>query len=226
MPLTFVPQPTFPDVPPGPGVPPVRRDPFAPLENIRLVAADAATVLQMFQPPQWGIFTQDGFPALLADAVLAVDFRREWRLSDYPVEAGGFETYNKVAIPYDNRVSLVCSGTLMPISTFLTTLDNMATSLDLFVVSTPDVIYPNVNIIHYDYRRETRRGAGLIVADVWLEQVRSTVRTQFTRSKDADGASPVSNGTVQAVPATPTQAAAAHNPVGDFPASSTGTGLV
>jgi hypothetical protein len=212
-------------VPAGGGAPPVVRNPFETIQNIQLVQSDVLGILQLFQPPQWGIFRSDGFPALLPDAVLAVDFRREWRLSDYPVEEGGFETYNKVAMPYDNRLSLACDGTLTPISIFLSQLDEISASLDLFVVITPQIIYPSVNIIHYDYRRESRRGASIIVADVWLEQVRSTVTTQFSKSKDADGATETNGGTTQPAVATPAQEAASHNPVGDFPLTTTGVGL-
>jgi hypothetical protein len=202
-----VPVPKYPDVPPSPGVPAIFRDPTEIVFNIRLLEADVATILRAFEGPQWGIFTADGSPVAIPDSVLTVDFRREWRISDYPVEKGGFETYDKVSTPYDARVRLSCDGNATPRSLFLSQIDAAAQSLDLFIVATPDAIYPSVNIIHYDYRRARDGGVGIIQVDVWLEEVRTTVQTQFTNTRSATSQQDINSGQVQ--PGTPTAAQSA-----------------
>ena len=186
--------PLYPNVPQSRGVPPVFRNLTAPVFKTLLLVADARTIYRMFTGPQWGIFNRLGGAVLVPDTVLSVDFRREWRLADYPIERGGFETYNKVVAPYDVRVRMACGGARMPRSAFLTGLDRIAGSMDLFIVATPDTLIPSVNIIHYDYRRERGRGGGMIVAEIWLQQVRNTVRTTFADNEST-------RGTVQPIPA-------------------------
>lgn len=207
-----IPVPQFPDVPIAPGVPPVPRNPFEPVFKVLLIVADVITVARFFEPSQWGIFTSGGVPVVVADSVLAMDYRREWRLSDYPVEQGGFQTYDKVAVPIDIRVRLSCDGNAMPRGQFLAALDAAAQTLDTYLVATPDVVYPNVNIIHTDYRRARESSAGMIVVDVWLEEVRATVTTQFTDTKPPEAAADVNSGPVQPVTPTPVQSAALPTP--------------
>lgn len=205
-------KPTYPDVPRASGVPAVFRAPTRPVFTALLLVADVLTVLRSFAPPQWGIFSESGFPVLIPDSVVSVDIRREWRISDYPVERGGFQSFDKVASPGDARVRLAVSG-VESRGPFLAQLDTIAASLDLFTVVTPDAIYPSVNIVHYDYRREQRSGASLLLIDVWLQEVRVTAQTQFTDTKTPEGAANVSGGTVQGAAPTAAQAAAVPVPV-------------
>jgi hypothetical protein len=206
--------PQYPDVPVAPGVPPVQRNPFEPVFKVLLLVADVITVARFFEPSQWGIFTAGGVPVVVADSVLAMDYRREWRLSDYPVEQGGFQTYDKVAVPIDLRVRLSCDGNAMPRGAFLAALDAAAQTLDTYLVATPDVVYPNVNIIHTDYRRARESSAGMIVVDVWLEEVRATVTTQFTNTntKAPESVADVNSGPVQPLEPTPAQTASLPTP--------------
>lgn len=207
-----IPVPQYPDVPIAPGVPPVPRNPLAPVFNVLLLVADEITVARFFEGPEWGIFDQGGLPVVIPDSVLAMDYRREWRLSDYPVEQGGFQTYDKVAVPIDLRVRLSCGGAAMPRGAFLAALDAAAQTLETYTVATPDVVYPNVNIIHTDYRRAREGGSGMLVVDVWLEEVRATVTTQFTNTKAPGGVADANSGPVQPVTPTPAQSATLPTP--------------
>lgn len=214
MALAPVKKPLYPDVPPAPGVPPVKRDPLVTINKILLLQADILTVIRMFQGPEWGIFTMRGVPLVIPDTVTAVDFRREARISDYPVEDGGFQSYDKVLIPYDARVSMTCDGTNMDKSLFLGNIDAASQSLDLFMVVTPEITFTNVNVVHYDLRRERTRGANVLHVDIWLQQIIQTATTQFantnqaatsgnpqlsamTNSSEPTGVPDVSKGTVQ-----------------------------
>lgn len=212
MPYATTVKPTYPDVPKASGVPAVFRTPTRPVFTALLLVADVVTVLRSFAPPQWGIFSDAGAPVLIPDSVVSVDIRREWRISDYPVERGGFQSFDKVAAPGDARVRLSVSGAEKR-GPFLDQLDFIAASLRLFTVVTPDATYPSVNIVHYDYRREQRSGASLLLIDVWLQEVRVTAQTQFTDTKTPEGAANVSGGTVQGVAPTTAQAAAVPVPV-------------
>lgn len=203
--------PLNPDVPQAPGVPAVQRDPLVIVNKIGLLEADIISVARMFEGPEWGIFTPQGQPLVIPDTITAVDFRREARISDYPVEDGGFQSYDKVLIPYDARVSMTCDGTSMDKSLFLGNIDAASQSLDLFMVVTPEATYTDVNVIHYDMRRERIRGASILHVDVWLQQIVQSATAQFTNTNEASaeaapvttnasqptGVPNVSNGTVQ-----------------------------
>ena len=101
--------PSFPDVPHAPGVPPVLRQIGAVVNNVALLVADAVVIARMFAGPQWGIF-RAGQPVIIGDSVIGVDYRREWRVSDHSLEKGAFASYDKVAVPYDVRVTFAFSG--------------------------------------------------------------------------------------------------------------------
>jgi len=230
MALTPVATPRYAAVPDAPGVPPMTRV-FQVLDKIVILAADAAQLIQAFGPPQWGIFSQSGFPLALGDSVIAVDYRREFRISDYPVEQGGFASYDKVAEPADVRVTIAVSGKGTLLSNLLTggalgsiitgvdtakitrqqylqNLEQAAASLDLVQVLTPEASYWGLNIVHHDYRREAKNGATLITVDVWLREVRVTATSAFTSTKSASSADPQSNGVVQSASPSAAQSSA------------------
>jgi hypothetical protein len=203
-----IPKANYPDVPPSDGVPALFRDPERIVFTIRLLEADVVSVFQLFAGPQWGVFDTSGFPVAIPDSVISVDYRKEWRVSDYPVEGGAFESYNKVSTPFDARVRMACDGSTTPRSLFLSQIDSAANSLTLYTVVTPDAQYASANITHYDYRRERESGAGILLVDVWLQEVRVTVQTQFTSTKSPEGAAAVNTGSVQPTTPSPAQSQA------------------
>jgi hypothetical protein len=228
MALAPVVTPVHAAVPDAPGVPPMVRV-YQALDTIVILAADAAQLVQAFGPPAWGIFDQYGAPLLIGDSVIAIDYRREYRISDYPVEQGGFGSYDKVQEPYDVRVTIAVSGkgtVLSNLATggalgaiftgvdmaqinrqqFLQTMEAAAASLDLVQVLTPEASYSGLNIVHHDYRREARNGATLITVDIWLREVRITATSSFTSTQDPSGSSALSGGTVQSTSPTAAQA--------------------
>jgi hypothetical protein len=209
MALTPVSPPQYPNVPQAAGVPAIFRSPAQaiPLGIINVVA-DAVSVLHMFGPSQWGVFDKSGQPVAVADSVVGVDFRREARISDYPLEQGAFETYDKVQMPFDVRVRFAVSNSIdlpglgsLGLSSyrrdFLSAIDTAFKSLDLYTVITPDATYPSVNIVHYDYRREAKNGATLLVVDVWMEEVRVNAQAQYSKSEQPQGDPQQDNGTGQ-----------------------------
>lgn len=134
-----------------------------------LLIADSPGIGIAFGPPQWGIFNQDGSPVLIANSVNSVEYARDYRISDYPQEKGSFQSYNKVQVPYQAKVSFMAGSTRRDI---LNNIENKAASLDLVSVVTPEITYPNANIVHYSFSRTSRSGVTLVLIDVWLEEIR------------------------------------------------------
>jgi len=173
-----------------------------------LLVADALNVIGLFAGPQWGIFNQDGTLALEPDSMISLDFKRDWKIPNYPVEEGSFQSYNKVALPSDTRIRLSKGGTVADRQAFLEQVAAVAESLDLFDVVMPEgALIQNVNFVSYALHRTSTNGVGLISVDLELEEVRETATATFSNTAAPSGADPVSTGSVQ--PQTPTTAQSA-----------------
>lgn len=207
----------YPDVPVAEGVPPVFRAPTAmaaPLD-LPLIADDVGGATGGLVT--WGIYKTNGGPsALNFDSMVAVEPRQEFRISDYPIEAGGFESYNKVATPAELRVTVTRGGSDGSRDNFLTRIDAMIASTDLFDVVTPDSAFRGYSLVSKDYRRTAEAGATLLSVELNFEEIRQTAASAFTAAnahantngdppKSPSGANPVSAGPVQPVTPTATQ---------------------
>ncbi|NPT59110.1 phage baseplate protein [Paraburkholderia elongata] len=175
-----------------------------------LVVADATNILNLFSGPKWGIFNQDGSIAVKPDSMVSLDFKREWKIPNYPVEQGSFQSYNKVALPGNTRIRLSKGGTDADRSNFLTQVATVAQSLTLFNVAMPEgTLIRNVNFVDYSIHRTSTDGVGLILIDLELEEIRVTATATFANTTAPSGADPVSTGSVQPQPPTTAQSAAA-----------------
>ena|ERR1039458_2521634 len=148
---------------------------------------------------QWGIFL-GGTPVIVADTVTSIEYKQNWVLSDYPVEQGAFETYDKVQTPRDIRVRFVAGGTEENRQALLDSVAAIAGDYNFYTVVTPEAFYPSVNVMHYDYRRTAINGVGMITVDVWCEEVRVTGTSSPNQAQSASAADPINGGTVQALP--------------------------
>lgn len=219
MALNPVSVPRYPNVPNAPGVPPLQRATQV-INSVSLLVANVQNVLDMFSGPRWGIFNDAGEPLLIGDSVVNVDYKRESRISDYPIEKGQFANYNKVQTPYEARVAFAVGGKEEDRTEFLAICDKLITTLQIVTVVTPEVVYESANVIHYDYRRSSRSGVTMLTVEVWIQEIRQTASSAFTQTAtenpttptEATGsapatqqpasAAPTSTGTVQ--PTTPT----------------------
>ena len=187
--------PTLYNIPNVPGVPPVA---FAPgfIQPVLLVH-DIVSQFSAIFGPQWGIFL-GGVPVITAESVTGFEFRGEWTISDYPVEGGQFESYDKVLAPYVAKVRLASGSTPQAREALLASVAAAAATLDLYDVVTPEFTYLSCSITHYDYRREAQRGVGLIVIDVWLAQViqQNSGTLNAANAQNPSSSDPVQNGAV------------------------------
>lgn len=197
--------PTFPNVPVAIGVPPVNRagpnDPGVP----PLTAGNSASRPPASSSPVWGIFDDTGAVAILADSIVSVERVREFRISTFPVEQGGFASYDKVATPSDMRVVLTRGGTSDARAKFLSDLDALIFSTKLYTVVCPEVSYPSVSIVRYDYTRSSSNGVTLLTAEVHLTEVRVSATQTFSNSKSPTASDAVNDGSVQTKPPTSAQ---------------------
>jgi hypothetical protein len=203
----------------APGVPPLLNTAANVQNTVVLLAADAVGVVNLLESPQWGLFTLAGAPAFAAagsgiiqqvltalgaggQSVGSVEYSQESRNASAPQEQGSFTTYNKVALPYNGRVTYIIGGTQSQRAAFLAAVQSLQASITLFNLVTPEITYNNCNITHHDYRRTAQNGVSMLAVDIWVEEVRVGGPAAFANTATPAGADQVNGGTVQPVPAT------------------------
>jgi hypothetical protein len=198
------------NVPPFPGVPPLSGVQAA-LPIITALIADASNVQAASSAaPQWGVF-MDADAVIVPDSIIGVEKTKECRISDYPVEDGSFQSYNKVETPFDAHVTMTKGGSDADRADFLDTLEDIVGSLDLYDVVTPERTYESANLERYSYERTSRAGATMITATLWLREVRVTATSAFSNVAQPASATAKDGGSVQAAAPTPDQTAAASD---------------
>jgi hypothetical protein len=192
------------------GIPPLLNQIASFSNPASLLVADAANLLGFFAGPQWGVFNLDGSIALQPDSILALDFKREWSIPNYPMEQGAFQTYNKIALPSDTNISMSKGGSNVARQAFLLQVSALAKSLSLVNVMMPEgTLIQNVNILRFDFRRTDTSGVGLLTVDVLLREIRATATAAFSNTQQPSGANPLNGGSVQPQTPTASQSAAA-----------------
>lgn len=154
---------------------------------------------------QWGMYTQEGELAAPADTVIAFENVLDARISDYPVENGGFASYNKVITPYEIRVIMTCGGAVEDRQDFLKAIQDAWQSTTLYNFVTPECVYLDVNVTGVRQQRAPDRGNGLLALEVVLRKIRQTATLAFTDTKEASGQDTVNQGSVQASSTTSSQ---------------------
>ena len=142
-----------------------------------LIKFGGAALINAIFGNYWGIFGQNGIPLLLSDNVTSVKHQNT----------------SKVGDPFTVTVQMTKgSGGAFERGAFLGLLDALANSTDLFLVITPEAVYPNMAITGYDYAREASDGARLLKVNIHLAEVRQ-VEVKYTKTKP-DGAQAQSDG--------------------------------
>jgi hypothetical protein len=217
----------MPDVPQVPGVPSLSS--YGPGGGALLAAdaADLASIGVSAVLPQWGIFL-NGAPVIqpasfisqalstvapVVAPVLAAfglsfpvfasfidyEYKQDWPISDYPVEDGGFQSYDKVQQPFELRVRITCAGSAVERQQSLAAIDAVANSLQLFTVMTPEGGYDSCCPSHYDYKRTNDNGGvSMITVDLWFTEIRVTATATFQNTSTPTAAGTQSIGNVQA----------------------------
>lgn len=186
--------------------------------GVTLAVADdplAVSAFVGFNAQRWGLYGQGGSPVIEADCIAAFDHKREWVISDYPVERGAFESYDKVSVPFDVRLVYCAGGSEENRAALLRSVDAIAGDLNLYDAVTPEKVFQSVNVVHHDFSRTSQRGVGLLTVALWCREVREITNSSGTSNPSAaggtgqtaspSGADPVDGGVVQPRDATPSE---------------------
>lgn len=204
MPFPNIIVPEFPNVPFLPGVPQLLRSAtvLPPVSPPVLPPAQNGVLWQAAQSePIWGVFDSNNNPVLTPDSILDFSNRQDYRVSDFPVQQGQFASYNKVRLPFDIAVKMTSGGTVDDRTLFLSQVDAVAASTELYMVVTPEKTYLDVNATHFEVTRRGRDGAYFLDdVEMHFRQIvqvtaqYSTVTTQPTENAKNPAAVPAVNG--------------------------------
>ncbi len=145
---------------------------------------------------------------LIGSATLStgsLDYSKEMKISDFPIERGGFASYNKVEMPANPMMVLYFSGTETERKKFIDTIDAATKSLELFAIVTPEVNYIGYSMERYAYRRANNQGAYMYIIEVLLKEVREVTsiysvanKGNVKKPKTSSAEPTVDNGKTQA----------------------------
>ncbi len=184
---------------------------MASFANVVLLTSDAVSVLNQFFGPQWGIFLNgvqvvgQGIVSAFLSAIsgfgngnfLDLDYKNRSTISDYPVEQGAFQSYNKVQNPFDVAVTITAGGSVANRELLLVQIESIIGSTDLFTIAMPEGSFASVNPVAYGYRRQADRGLGLLEVSILFRQVRPAGDPVFSTTQTPDGtpaATPTTGG--------------------------------
>lgn len=217
----------FPNVPKLPGVPQLNRSPAFPAgppPALGGVIALGRLLLAFLSKPQWGIYADDpprvnaptddlptvtvranNPPVVVPDSIRRFAYKNEWNVSDFPIQNGGFASYNKVNNPFDITLRMTKGGTLKQRTTFINQLTDIAGTTSLYKIITPEKTYFSCNVIGFSIVREEQRGAYFLAeVDVSFREIRF-VNAEYTNTAqdtanavDPSALPPVNTGAVQA----------------------------
>lgn len=200
----------YPSVPNVPGVPVLARSLTVPTPGALLNVALGGLAQSVFGASTWAVLDSSGNPVVIPDSFVGVDYGNNSDVSNYPMEAGAFSSYNKVANPYDCAVTMTIGADLAARTAFLAKLEKTLDSLDMLSVVTPEATYINANLRSYDYRRSASSGMSLITVTCRFVQIRQTAKSTTRNTADASGMDAVSGGQVQTTEPTDAQVALAE----------------
>lgn len=178
--------PAHPDVPNAPGVPVLASYHGEGTDGGDSLVTQDAREVSAIESRQWGVFTRSGDLALDPDNIVGVEYQADWRIADYPMEAGEFGSYNKVATPYGVRVMMSKGGTLSDRQNFERALQGMVADLIQYNVVTPERTYVGVNIDHASLSRSADRGAGMLTYEVGFREIRDSGGIEFDSDDTGD----------------------------------------
>lgn len=184
----------MPNVPNVPGVPALAS--YA-AQTIALIFSDVVSALGIFGSPGWDV-QLNGVSVLDFDSVVSFSFKQDSPVSDYPVEDGGFQSYDKVQLPAEIRLSVAAGGSVARRASFLQSINDEFNTVDLYDIVTPEEVYASFNFTRREVRtRESDRGVGLIIVELTFTQIRVTTTTTFSNTQQPGYGSDQNIGSVQ-----------------------------
>lgn len=189
------------NIPIAPGVPSIIG---AIAEVVPLLVRDAVSLIAGSLKLPWGIYL-DLVPVVVAQTVTAFGYDQKYQISTFPVEQGGFASYNKVYTPFEINLRFSSGEDLATRQALLNSIAAIIGDTNIYDVVTADAVYTGVNLTESRYRQTANEGLGLIQVDVTATQVRTIATSLLDAVLDFSSAGQLNGGPVVALAATAAQ---------------------
>ena len=140
--------------------------------------------------PVWTLQDEGGGTAVDFDVFLGMEFSGANAVAHEPIEQGGFASYNKQDTPKELTVELASTKMYFNQQPVLEAIDKLAAGTQKVSLITPSSEYKNLNIESYSYTRQDDAGAGMLVVELKLVEIREVE----TKKKTTASESPKSSG--------------------------------
>ena len=158
--------------------------------DLQLATADT-TDSRFVSLTSYGIFL-NGAQVMVGDSFLGYEYVNDSRVSMYPVQSGGFGSYNKVDTPYDLRVRITKGGSAGDRATLLNEVLAARKSLNVYDIVTPEQTYTSANLSKVAHHHTMDSGATLLVLELQFVEVRVIASAVFTAASPTTGGVPLS----------------------------------
>lgn len=147
----------------------------APVTSV-LSAAIGSFWGALFPGERWGIYAPGSeTPILSLDSVVELGINCSSEVSSYKIETGSFASYNKVRNPTTIMLRATKEGRADIRAEIVEWLALEVTFPSLWDVVMPEKRYTGYTVVDYRIMRNSSSGAGLIVADITLQEVREII---------------------------------------------------
>ena len=189
----------FPSVPIAEGVPNLARSANSLLQTtgttgrvMGLTGGLAGTFLGQYLnsmlAPTYALTDSKGKKVIQPDGPGEFEMKGDSSVSTYPVEEGGFQSYNKVVTPEDLSLSLLCGGQgPMSRESFLAACTKLKSDPVVIQLVTPDRVFPYVTCTGMSYKKSARSGATLLTVNMTFKEVRVVATASFPKAKTDSG---------------------------------------
>lgn len=149
----------------------------APITSV-LSSAIGSLWSALFPGEKWGIYEPGTeTPILEVDSIVELGVNGSSEVSSYKIETGSFASYNKVRNPTAILLRVTKEGQAITRASIVNWLELNVAAASMFDVVMPEKRYTNYTVVDYRILRNSSSGAGLIVADITVQEVREAVAT-------------------------------------------------
>lgn len=146
--------------------------PSAVLNAVSLIARNLPNV----NPPVpiYAIVNAEtGIPLTVPDSWGEITDRKDWQVSDYPIEDGGFAPYNKVQRPQTFEIVLVKTGSDLARASWLEAIRQQmrAAPLARYHIITPQGLYQSFTITRIAKQVRPDRGSNMLYLELHFTEV-------------------------------------------------------
>ena len=197
--VLIMPSIQFPSVPLTEGVPNLARSANSLLQTtgatghaMGLTGGLAGTFLGQYLnsmlAPTYALIDSKGKKVIQPDGPGEFEMKGDSSVSTYPVEEGGFQSYNKVLAPEDLNLSLLCGGQgPMSREAFLSACAKLKSDPVVIKLVTPDRVFPYVTCTGMSYKKSARSGVTLLSVSLTFKEVRVVATASFPKAKTDSG---------------------------------------